>query len=347
MCLKSIICWGAIGTPPRQEYETKIAFKVTENIKAKDLFLKIVREVGTSTLNESYYFPKILDKKYRYQANAEPMVFEDTYLDDEKFNLRKNNSVYRLRYRFKNQGDYWRHQLIPFVSQFYPVRSEIQAKLNYKKGSTPHSLVADETRLEFRPEASPFNQGLLASPPPPWPKKKFLQVAMSGKYLDHSILPIEILRKKNDNLGDLSPVVVTTTERYRSHLSVPGHPWGTGPNPEQVFILSLDIVEVKNCLKGNCQKGQRYAEIEIEIERNVSTMIEQLLDKKKRPKLPQGSLYAGEFELLAISFSQKAYEALQKDLVKLSKKIINILSKSKNIERESLLSKYERVLPLH
>ena len=70
----------------------------------------------------------------------------------------------------------------------------------------------------------------------------------------------------------------TTTIRYRNHLNYQS-PWGSGPNTAQTFIISIDK-STAICLVSPCEGKELpgYLEIEIEIDRNTSTLVRDLAE---------------------------------------------------------------------
>lgn len=85
------------------------------------------------------------------------------------------------------------------------------------------------------------------------------------------------------------------TERFRQHLNIKS-PWGSGPNPEQSYIISLDSSEVygatsylkflkRRSLGDKKAKSPdeigRLIEIEIEFERNVSDVLDRKIVEAK------------------------------------------------------------------
>ena len=73
--------------------------------------------------------------------------------------------------------------------------------------------------------------------------------------------------------AQLLPQVEVTTRRARLHFNMK-NPWGSGPNPDQVFIVSLDQVEANR--KGEGFLPVSFVEIEVEIDRNILTQLERM-----------------------------------------------------------------------
>jgi len=89
--------------------------------------------------------------------------------------------------------------------------------------------------------------------------------------------------------------LVLVTNRVRVHLDVETR-YGTGPNPDQAFIISIDRTDIfdgQQYLEFLARPFQGQAshptalgtlhELEIEFERNVSTKIDELIEKGDDP----------------------------------------------------------------
>ena len=209
---------------------------------------------------------KYLSKKVRISPQVTSFVFEDTYFDSKQYELYNQNALYRLRYRFKGILTYKLYELLK-MKPFYPNRCEIQSKVSSKQETNYFST--KEARFEFRDESPPFNKENNPAPPAPWKKSKFIKIAKTGLFSEQIISPMDQI-KKAATFSQLTPQVRLVTKRERFHLYLP-NPWGSGPNPSQLFIFSFDHVSV-NCLTKECRRRNplsQFYEFEIEIDRNT------------------------------------------------------------------------------
>lgn len=323
------------GTPKRLEYEFKFAFVLPEGQKGftlkafKDQFSRILMDLITK---RKLQFDRLSFSKYHLDPSFQTFVFEDTYLDTKDFLLKEHNSAYRLRYRWSFAEKYYRYQLLPFLSPFYPDRLEIQFKTGYRRNSAQKTIEVYETRFEFRDESPPFHQNLKA-PPPPWPKKDYLPVALSGIFPPYRLEPMaELLKSLPQSLKEipLQPVLLVTSERWRTHLNLK-HPFGSGPNPDQVFILTMDVSKVTD-LDTQITLPTQFLELEVEIDRNTTTNLEKLLALES-PDRPMAYIQ---------SFSKKSLSALHHDLALIRDEAVKLLQQGFQLEDEKVNNKYSR-----
>ena len=230
------------GTPPRKELEYKISLG-GHNLEKSKVIKDVGRAVSDLLTGDTLQFPKLVGRSYKYKRKSKSFAFRDHYFDDDKMTLSQNDITYRLRYRWKRYADFKQHIAFPFLKSFFPHRCEIQLKSNYQQ--TPTGMTeAEETRFEFRNASAPFDAKKDA-PKAPWPLKEFEQYAKYGKFRDYTIYPYYQLEKELTKAkkfrGELQQSVVLLTERTRSHIRIKS-PWGTGPNPDQTFIITLDHV---------------------------------------------------------------------------------------------------------
>ncbi|MCO4795329.1 MAG: hypothetical protein KC493_16540 [Bacteriovoracaceae bacterium] len=326
-CFSSIKDKTLAGTPTRVEKEFKMAFKL-KGRKVTDISNVIKIEILQLISTKAFSFPKIVSESYVLDPQFKSFVFRDYYLDSPDKLLLKNEVGYRLRYRWSSLDKFDRFQIFPFLKFYYPDRCEVQFKEGYNFNSQTGIATVNETRFEFRNESEPFNKNKNA-PRAPWKLKKFLNIAQAGEFKNYLMLPSIMLEKKiGKTIRELKLKVKTemTTRRFRTHLNI-FHPWGSGPNPWQSFIITLDDVYFKNIEKGE----GRFFEIEIEIERNASREIFKLSDNasKESPKEAQ-------------EISTIAKIALEKDLMLLREKITKRLKKEFEITPMAIKSKYMR-----
>ena len=315
------------GTAARLELEVKLAFELDQGNsftpkKLGQLFFTTLQKMIDASV---FDFPKISRNNYYLDPSFQSFVFKDIYLDDAVKSLLQQNSAYRLRYRWVNEEKYFRYRLFPFVGFFYPDRCEIQFKFGYKRVGGMNRLAVEESRFEFRNDSTPFDR-LRDAPAPPWPQKQYLQIAKSGKYEQYRMLPYDQLANKIDgfNRQSFSTAFELVTRRYRLHLNGK-NPWGTGPNPDHVFIITMD----RSSSTGTSKK---LLEFEIEMDRNTSTRMHQLANHKS----------GTDIETEAKLYSVKALDALEADLSKLQEALAKTLSEELALQPLPLKNKYRR-----
>jgi hypothetical protein len=294
----------AIGTPPRIEREYKFAISKSDNQKASldDISLtSLVNQTGEiltkASLDSSIWqAPKFaLEPAYRVATAVEANVYRDVYLDTPDNKCYNNDISYRLRHRFKDLKSHNDHLRKPHLPRFWPYRLEFQAKTGRKK-LTPGLSTISEARLEFRQQSHPFNDADLRPPPPPWTFAEYLPWMQSGTFKGRVGTPgkhvVETLAKlyPNEEMWHFDPKVVVISERGRAHLQLKT-PWGSGPNPDQAFIITIDKASIYNFdnfisyqkqasskenkptsteALGTTHASGTLLEFEIEFERNVS-----------------------------------------------------------------------------
>ena len=298
--LKTLAESDAQGTPPRIEREYKIGLLLPDDLgflgpdeELQILQARVFRALKASVENDEeaaeWRTPKLLGEEYFVERDPMVFVSRDFYLDTPDGLLLDNAVSYRLRYRHLSLNDLDRHECKPTVARNFPYRCELQAKTDRVEVGDGRSSLT-ETRFEFRVESHPFSPSN-PPPPPPWSPKDYLPIARSGLFRGRVTSAggelARFLRPKahGDLHLDLRLVVVTT--RMRMHLDIRS-PFGSGPNPEQAFIISIDRADVFDAgpylahLQRNWydryprpSAGGTFHEIEIEFERNVSTILDE------------------------------------------------------------------------
>jgi len=323
------------GTPKREEFEFKFASVFPENLDLKKVQNEIHKTLNFLIKENTFQFDKQVFQKYYNDLKMQSFVFKDIYLDTAKFDLFNNNSVYRLRHRWVHEEKYFRHRILPFLKVFYPDRCEIQYKYGYLKDDIEQTVKVFETRFEFRDESRPFGRRNKA-PIAPWPEEEYLKYATDGRYKDYHILPMRDLlenTKSIDEKLDLKPVAKIITTRYRTHLNVK-HPWGYGPNPEQVFIVTLDISRGISLSSRPVNKAV-FLELEVEIDRNTSEQLNKASGLKAAAK---------SLKLSIQNFSRQGQNNLRKDLAIIRKNLIKLLKNKFKLEPLPVNNKYARFL---
>jgi hypothetical protein len=260
------------GTEPREENEYKISFELKED-SINSLTEKIQRSLFDLLNSEKLITDKKLSSEYYLTGKLIPYCYLDYYLDSPDFQLFKNNKIYRLRYRWKTEN-----QFADFSNNFkkkdYPIRAEIQAKTKIKISDIGYAS-SFESRFEFRNESTPFST-LNPAPRSPWPVKDYLNYAKNGSYKKYQMLPSFEIKKDLDLGVKLEPKITIKTLRRRFHVNMKSK-WGNGPNPNQAFIITIDTfgyLKFDNISSVYIEDYSKpFYEIEIEFERNTSTML--------------------------------------------------------------------------
>ena len=287
-----------LGTPPRAEREFKLTLEVPPDIT--NLNNDWLRESQSSVSNalmedlavRGWAAPELTGNAYEVDAESTQIVMRDFYIDSPDDILLDNAIALRLRYRFDNIDGLDGHEAAPTVRRHFPFRAEVQAKVDREEQGNGFS-VSNESRLEFRVEASPFSEGRLP-PPAPWPLDDVLPIALSGLFEDSPTTPGALLARALEETGlsgliDLNVTLVAVSTRTRLHMNMVTE-YGSGPNPEQAFILSLDRTDVYDGPRymeylevarlGNIPRPRpvgTFYEMEIEFERNVSTRLDNVI----------------------------------------------------------------------
>ncbi|RMG42268.1 MAG: hypothetical protein D6719_06915 [Candidatus Dadabacteria bacterium] len=286
----------AYGTAARKEREFKWSIRVPQN---SGLSLKeIARTINSALLKSldnsaNWQAPVHTGNKYYLDKKAKEFVFRDIYFDTADQLSYRGDVSYRLRNRYKDYSSYKRHIKNPDLPQYWPYRLEYQAKVNRKDLGNGFSEV-EESRFEFRKESKPFSDRYLP-PLPPWDLDEFLPYFEAGNFRGLNILParsvVQYLVPAFTESAELKfrPSLVLVTERFRQHFNIKSE-WGSGPNPEQAYIISLDhsrVYPAESYLsylraRKTGVKGVKLAppvgslvEIEVEFERNVSDVLDQ------------------------------------------------------------------------
>ncbi len=295
------------GTQARTEREFKysIVGAAAEQSDLLDVadYLREAIEASNSR-PDVWEAPKYTKNQYYVDDEVEDFLFRDIYFDTaESLNYKKAVS-HRFRNRYRSWDDYKLHLKHPDWPEMWPYRLEFQAKAGREELQKGFSTV-EEARFEFRDESEPFSP---ESPAPraPWPIDEFLPYFQTGEYRGLATFPgqmiVEVHKEDIPESGELKffPRLVIVTERMRQHLNIKSD-YGSGPNPEQSFIISLDksrIYEGESYLKylELTAQGVRYLrkppqqasflEIELEFERNVSDV----LDRRIKAAEENGSL---------------------------------------------------------
>jgi hypothetical protein len=289
----------AFGTSPRKEREYR--FEVTGSIADGMHVSTLLQDALAESIRsnpEIWEAPKFTNTSYRISDSIGEALYRDIYLDTaDRVGVRDHVS-YRLRNRFKTRRVHDAHIKHPKEPTFWPYRIEFQGKTGRERLAENLTEVT-EARFEFRRQSLPFSFAT-PPPPPPWPLPEYLKIMQSGRFNGWLTTPaksvMEYLRTKYSDRSEylFEPSVVLVTTRYRQHLEIKSA-FGSGPNPDQAYIITLDDTEVfepKSFLAAvnlGWQDGAekvvipqakgRFFELEIEFERNVSDKLDQELAK--------------------------------------------------------------------
>lgn len=258
----------------RIEVEYKIPLAPWASFKLSGL----AGEISKLSKRGLFDFPKAIGTKEPFQVSPlQKLFFVDEYYDTKSEILNQSNLVLRYRRRFKNSWQYRLHQWFPHVRLFFPYRTEIQLKKLISIHKNKYHF--EEKRIESRDDDKLKD--------PPTKPKEWISPSLD-LFSQFSIEITEILVKK----------LTIETDRKRFHLKLK-NPWGSGPNPEQVFLFSLDSSRAESA----CEEKVNFTQLEIEAERNTS--VELRNQASIIPSSPSQSIMKEK--------SQKALEAYKRD----------------------------------
>lgn len=338
----------AEGTPGWGEFEFKMAFAVERNLDLAEISTIVSQEINKISQQGGFEFVSLVHGDAYHFDNFQTFGFLDVYFDTPKLDLLSLMSAYRLRYRWSHVGLYNRFKFLPFVALYHPNRCEIQLKAGYEFHVEDSTAKVTETRFEFRNESVPFNRRLDA-PKSPWAKDDYIRYAQSGYFGDYKMLPTyELVKLVSEGKGvkevNVEPMVETITSRRRSHLNVP-NPWGSGPNPDQVFIITIDKTELEfaneKVLNGEKfrKSAPTFLEFEVEVDRSTLFRLEESfadqfgdVPQQLQPVLEEATRY-----------TERAKQALQRDLFTIKNAIISLEQKMKG-RRLPINYKYARMI---
>jgi hypothetical protein len=297
LSLPAVLNAKAVGTPIRLEREYKLGLSAPE---AKFTQAITLAEGLKDTLDKAledktaWRISSELENFYYCTFSPKDFLFRDIYFDTKDDLNQKHAISFRLRHRWKSYKDYRDYESRQFDRRFFPIRCEIQVKTDRRELGDGYSNV-NETRFEFRDASLPFSD-INPAPPAPWDFEEYLHYAVTGRFMNYIISPAKeyagFLLSKEPDLKRiwLKPKLVVLTRRFRIHLNV-NTPWGSGPNPDNAFIVSMDFSEILGPeymdyllqAKYRTQKLRppsrgNLREMEIEFERNVSTVLDKEIE---------------------------------------------------------------------
>lgn len=303
--LVALAASDAKGTPVRIEREFKVgidmpgaSYYMTDEA-LQELQEEIYRALKKELASPQWKLPDVIETPYSIARTPMMFVARDLYMDTSDELALKHAISYRLRHRFKDSKRLHSHEISPEARRHFPYRCEIQVKVDRNEAGSGFSTVR-EARFEFRVESLPFSE---KNPPPPapWWVKDYLPVIQSGTFSEVVTTPgkelacyLQSLGYRNDVFFDVELVVVST--RMRIHMDAKTC-YGSGPNPEQAFIISVDRCDVfdgreymKFLGRGWVETPPRpyalatFCEVEIEFERNISTVLDELIKSTEAPE---------------------------------------------------------------
>lgn len=289
-----------VGTAPRLEREFKFALTNQDPSAANPDLATLAKSLGDSleraTQDETKWLaPRYgLESKYRFSVSTEENTYRDVYFDTPENLNYKHDISYRLRHRFSSVSDHNSHMRLPHTPRFWPYRVEFQAKSG-RVSTAPGLSSIEEARLEFRQQSKPFNTAETPPPPPPWSLAEYIPWMSSGTFKGMIGTPaLQVLKTLSPLYPGreefaFEPRVVVLSQRARAHLLLKTR-WGSGPNPDQAFILTIDsanvypVDEYLGFVKSAPYQNKKsklkaignILEVEIEFERNVSEGVDSL-----------------------------------------------------------------------
>jgi hypothetical protein len=282
-----------IGTPPREEKEYKIAVQMPNNERPLILNTRLNNILNKIIEKNIWKASAYYKQKYYITSSEDTFIFRDIYFDTIDDLLEKNNSSLRLRWRWDDNSSYRNYVKGTYNRASLPTRVEIQSKVARTEMDLGFSTV-QETRMEFAKDSYPiknfFEEGKAHLLLP-----FFFEAIKTGRFDSKFHRPAQSITKnilsidKNRTELKLIPKIMIVSRRHRFHLNLVT-PWGSGPNPTNTFIITIDRFkgltidssfkweyELK---KQNLSHQEELIEIEVEFERNTSTMLEQELQKQ-------------------------------------------------------------------
>lgn len=288
-----------IGKPQRLEREFKIGISGATKIRTKEINEAVFQAVSKALSNgNQWHAPREVSSDYFLTASDEIFIFRDLYFDTQDMLLTKANGAIRIRYRWDSEFSYKNFLKGNHGPEARPTRVEIQSKTDRKIGNSGYSEVL-ESRLWFEKSAPPIHsyfemgKGQLLLP-------LFIQTVKQGHFEGQYHAPAkaiaDLVRRNSPDLNKvrLLPKLVVLTNRYRLHVNLV-NPWGSGPNPNNTFIITIDRFsgqKVLPDLKLERQlsfKSKRMTEnefkelleVEVEFEHNTSTRLDDEIENLK------------------------------------------------------------------
>ncbi len=292
---KSILNETGYGTAARAEREFKYSLRAKNlsEYRLEDISKRLRKALAKKGDDrEVWNAPRHTQSDYYVDDKTEDFVFRDIYFDTPDDHAYRERVSYRLRNRYKSWKAYKIHVKQQDWPEEWPYRLEFQAKTGRQELGRGYSTV-QEARFEFRKESTPFSE-INLPPSAPWDLDEFIPYFQTGMYKGMATLPGQaVMELFRDEVADgeslnFEPRLAVLTERFRQHLNIQSD-YGSGPNPEQSFIISLDksrvydgpiYVKYLRAKKLGVKNARRpdtvgtIVEIEVEFERNVSDVLD-------------------------------------------------------------------------
>jgi hypothetical protein len=295
----------------RSEVEAKLAYEFSSDLQAEisqNIQRRLSKDLGRFHF-ESKIGPCQVDKVIKN------IYFEDQYFDTSNDDLLKNNSIYRIRSRFKPYLKWLIQNRIGSFNLLNPHRVEAQFKDNYIKVNSTTSRI-DETRFEVDINSEHSYEELADLPHP-----------LGTIYFKEKVGAISKGKP-------LKAVYRSLTKRSRFHINCL-NPWGSGANPNQVFLISVDRIIH---LESDVFKVDRLGvdiEVEVELERNISSRLEEFT------KL--NNLNGDPTLTISKNYSAQIYSLLKIDLGIINKNIQGLILNLYKKKPLQMKSKYKRM----
>ncbi len=281
------------GGSPRSEREYKLSIQGDganlSRLKSVEQAIgtALVDLIKSGQLSSGQLFKGV---DFTLTGGGAPMVFRDIYFDTEDQTNAKNDLILRARHRWSSLETFDSFLRGSRETQHLPHRFEIQTKTDKNRLSDGLSQVTEvRVDLSTEPQLLP---GDLATIRSPWPIHQYLSLLKTGTQngwalSTHIAYSRALARHQDlDSVLYLKPSVVVYTLRSRFHLNLKT-PWGSGPNPEQAYVISIDLFWAKpfEDIEASSSRISRFSElmlkfsdaaleVEIEFERNVSEKLE-------------------------------------------------------------------------
>jgi hypothetical protein len=247
---------------------------------------------------EGWQAPPVYKQSYFITSSEDTFVFRDIYFDTMDDLLDGSNSAIRLRWRWDSNHSYREYLKGSFNRESMPTRVEIQSKVGRSEKGEGLSEV-HEARMEFAKDAYPiktfYDEGRARLLLP-----FFFETIKTGRFDSnvytpaHSIAQNILLAKRDLASVQLLPKVLIVARRHRFHLNLIT-PWGSGPNPNNAFIVTIDryrgtLLPPSTKWESDLQRfdlseAEERVELEVEFERNTSTRLEQEIERLAKSDL--------------------------------------------------------------
>lgn len=286
---------NVIGTPPRLEKEYKISITPPQKERPQFLNTALSNILQKLAQKSDWKAPSFYKKNYFITSTEDTFVFRDIYFDTDDRLLERNQSSIRLRWRWDSEKSYREYLKGTFSRPSVPTRVEIQSKVGRTMTAQGLSEVY-ESRMEFSKDAHPIKSYILEG------RARlllplFIETIKTGRFESQVHTAAQSIAKKISRSAprasslQLIPQLVILARRHRFHLNLVT-PWGSGPNPHNAFIITVDRFKglplpassrwEHEISRLDFSKASESIELEVEFERNTSTLLEQEIEKLQK-----------------------------------------------------------------